>query len=90
MFDTKADALVGFVDIENHCFEIVALFEHFARVIDLACPGEIRDVDHAVDAFFEFYESAISGHVANLALDLFADHVAVSYTHLTLPTIYSV
>ena len=76
LFDTKADALVGFVDVENHGFEIVALFEHFARVIDLAGPGEIRDVDHAVDAFFEFDECTVGGHVANLALDLFADHVA--------------
>jgi hypothetical protein len=33
-------------------------------------------VDHTVDAFFEFDEGAVAGHVANLALDLFADHVA--------------
>ncbi len=45
-------------------------------MVDLAGPGQIRDVDHAVDAFFEFDEGAVGGHVADLALDLLADHVA--------------
>ena len=37
----------------------------------------VGDVDHAVDAFFEFDEGAVGGHVADLALDAGADRVAV-------------
>ena len=37
----------------------------------------VGDVDHAVDAFFEFDEGAVGGEVADLALDLRADRVAV-------------
>ena len=38
-------------------------------MIDLAGPAQIGDVDHSVDAILEFHERAVSGHVANLALD---------------------
>jgi hypothetical protein len=34
-------------------------------------------VHHAIDAFFEFNEGSVGGHVADLALDLFADDVAL-------------
>ena len=42
-------------------------------MIDLAGPAHIGDVDHAVDAFFQFDERAVGGHVADLALDAAAD-----------------
>ena len=42
-------------------------------MIDLAGPAQIGDVDHAVDAFLQLHERAISGHVANLAFDGAAD-----------------
>ena len=45
-------------------------------MIDLARPGNVGDVDHAVDAFFEFDEGAVGGEVADLAFDLVADQVA--------------
>jgi hypothetical protein len=35
LLDAEADALIGLVDVENNGFEVVALFEHFARVVDL-------------------------------------------------------
>ena len=37
----------------------------------------VGDVDHAVDAFFQLHERAVGGHVADRALDLLADLVAV-------------
>ena len=70
LFDAEADALVGLVDLEDHGLDFVALLEHFGRVIDLARPGDVGDVDHAVDAFLQFDEGAVAGEVANLALDL--------------------
>ena len=54
-------------------FDFVALLKDFARMIDLSGPAQIGDVDHAVDAFFEFHERAVGGHVANLAFDVAAD-----------------
>ena len=70
LLDAEADALVGLVDFEHHGFDFVALLQHFGRVIDLARPGDVRDVDHAVDAFFQFDERAVAGEVADLAFDL--------------------
>ena len=46
--------------------DLVTLLEHFARMIDLARPAHVGDVDHAVDAFLEFDEGAVGGHVADL------------------------
>jgi hypothetical protein len=38
-------------------------------VIDLAGPGDVGHVDHAVQAFLQFDEGAIAGEVANLAFE---------------------
>ena len=45
-------------------------------MIDLASPGHVRDVNHTIDAFFEFHECTISGEVADRSLDGRADWVA--------------
>ncbi len=66
LFDAEADALVGLVDVDHHGFDFVALLEDFARMIDLAGPAQVGDVDHAVDAFLQFHERAVGGHVADL------------------------
>ena len=47
-------------------------------MIDLARPGHVGDVDHAVDAFLQFDEGAVAGEVADLALDLGADGIFAS------------
>ena len=77
LFHTEADALVLLVDIDDDRFEFVALFDHFGRVIDLSGPRHIGDMDHAIDAFFEFDERTVSGEVADRALDLATELVAV-------------
>src|SRR5437879_9032590 len=38
-------------------------------MIDLARPGDVRDVDHAIETLFQLDESAVAGEVANLAFD---------------------
>ena len=70
LFDADGDALVGLVDFQHDRFDFVALLQHFGRMIDLARPGNVRDVDHAIQAFFQFDESAVAGEVANLAFDV--------------------
>ena len=57
------------VDAENVAIELLALFEHFAGMADLAGPRHIGDVQQAVDPFFEFDERTVVGEVANLAFD---------------------
>ena len=44
-------------------------------MVDLAGPGEVAHVDHAVEAFFQFHKRTVAGEVADLAVDLAADGV---------------
>jgi hypothetical protein len=67
LFDAEADSLVGLVDVDHFGFDFVVLFEDLHRVIDLAGPAQVGDVDHAVDPVFQFHERAVGGHVADLA-----------------------
>ena len=83
LFDAERDALVGLVHFEHDGFDFVALLEDFGRMIDLARPGNVGDVDHAVDAFFQFDERAVAGEVANLAFDLGAGGILL---HAPCPT----
>ena len=69
LLHAQADALVLLVDVDDHGLDLVALLEHLARLIDLARPRHVGDVDHAVDAFLDLHERAVGGHVADLALD---------------------
>src|SRR5258706_466275 len=38
-------------------------------MIDLARPGDVRDMDHAIKTFFQLDKRSVTGKVANLALD---------------------
>ncbi len=75
MLERERNALVGLVDLEHLGLDIVALLEHFGRVVDLARPRQVGDVNHAVDALFQLHERAVSGEVADLALDAGAGRV---------------
>ena len=83
LLHAERDALVGLVHFEHDGFDFVALLEDFGRMIDLAGPGNVGDVDHAVDALFQFDERAVAGEIANLAFDLRADRV---FLHRRCPT----
>ena len=76
LFDAEGNALVAFVDRKDDGLDFIVLFKNFGRVVDLACPGHVRDVDHTVDALLKFYERAIGGEVADRAGDGRADRVA--------------
>ena len=83
LLDADGDALVRLVDFEHDCFDFVALLQDFGRMIDLARPGDVRDVNHAVETFFQFDERAVAGEVANLAFDLGAGRI---FLHAPCPT----
>jgi hypothetical protein len=78
LLHAERDALVGAIHFEHGGFDFVALLEDFGRMIDLARPGHVGDVDHAVNAFLQFDKRAVAGEVAHLALDLGADGYLVS------------
>ncbi len=69
LLEAEGDAVLFLIDREDDALDFVALLEQFARVSDLLGPGEIADVQEAVDAFFDFDESAVVGEVADLAGD---------------------
>ena len=73
LFDPKTYPLIHLVDVDNDGLDFVALLKHFAGMIDLAGPAQIGHVNHAVNAFLQFHERAIGGHVANLTFNLAAD-----------------
>jgi len=69
LLDADRDALVRLVHFQHDRFDFVASLQDLAWVVDLARPRDVGHVNHAVQAFFQFDESAIAGEVANLAFD---------------------
>ena len=65
LLESEGDSLVRLVDSEDLSFHRVSFFQNFGSVCRFACPRHIRNVDHAVDAFFELDKGAIGGGVAN-------------------------
>ena len=78
LLETEGDSLLLRVDVENDGFDFIADLEHFVRVVDLACPGHVGDVDHSVDVVFDFDERAVAGHVADFAFDAAAGRIFLS------------
>ena len=52
---------------QNNRLDLVALLQHFGRMLDALGPAQVADVDQAVDAVFNLDERAEVGEVANLA-----------------------
>ncbi len=53
-------------------------------MIDFARPRDVGHVDHAVESLFQFDEGAVTGEIANLALDVSAGRV---FLHRLVPRI---
>ena len=72
-FDNVADLVLVLdrlpLHFEDDGFHFHALMQDFARVVHLADPGHVGDMDHAVDVVLNLDERAITGHVADDALD---------------------
>src|SRR5450759_2962398 len=75
LFDAHGDPLVGLVHFQHDGFDFVAFLQNFAGVIDLARPGNVGHVNHAVQTFLQLDEGTVAGEVANLAFDLRAGFV---------------
>ena len=48
LLDADGDALVFLVHLEHLRLDFQALFQNLGRVVDLAGPGDVGDVDHGV------------------------------------------
>ena len=64
-------SLIG-VDVQNDRLDLVALLQDLTRMVDLAGPRHVRNVDHAVQIFLDLHERAVRSHVADFAADFAA------------------
>src|SRR6187401_516093 len=60
LLDADRNTLVGLVDFQHLRFDVLALLQYFRRMIDLARPRNVRNVDHAIETFFELDEGAVA------------------------------
>ena len=61
LLQTKCDSATIGIDGQNAALELLALFQNFVRVTDLASPRHIGDVQQTIDALFEFDERTVVG-----------------------------
>ena len=70
LLEAERDALLLRIDVENDRLDFLTLLEALGRMVDLARPAHIADVDHTVDTLFELDERTVSREVADLARNL--------------------
>ena len=75
LLQAECDSASIGVDRKNLALQLLAFFQDFVRMADLASPRHVRNVQQAIDAFFQFDERTVVGKVANLSGDLFAGWV---------------
>ena len=64
----ERETTVGLVDFEDNYLDVSANLRELRGVLNLLRPGEVGDVDEAVNALFEFNEHTEVGEVANLGV----------------------
>jgi hypothetical protein len=69
LLEAQGDPLLLAVHVDNDALDLVALLEQLVGVGDLLGPGDIGDVEEAVDAGLDLDERAVVGEVADGALD---------------------
>ena len=72
---TEAQATVVLVDLENFHFDIGTNLCEFAGVFDFLGPGQVADMDKAIDAFFDFNKYTEVGEVAHTGSVAAADRI---------------
>ena len=77
LLEAEGDTLFLRVDVENDRLNLLTLLEALRRMARTTRPGDVRHVDHTVDALFELDERTVRREVADLALDAAAHRVAI-------------
>ena len=67
LLDAERNAPRRLIDLQHFGFDRVALFVDLGGILDAPGPGNIADVDQAVEAFLDFEERAEFGQVADLS-----------------------
>ena len=69
LLDPQGEALAVAIDVEHACLHLIALLEAIRGVTQALAPGQVTDVNQAVDAILDTDKDAEVGDVADLALD---------------------
>ena len=75
LFNPDRNPLVRLIHFQHHRFHFVAFLQHFRWMVDFSRPGNIGNVNHAIEALFQFNERPVAGQVANLAFHARAGRV---------------
>src|SRR5687768_1056605 len=81
LLQSKRDALVVCVDVENHDVDRIALLHDFRRMLNALGPGHVGDVNQSVDARLDLHESAEAGEVSHLSVETRAVRVLLRQHH---------
>ena len=73
LLETKRDAALAEVDIEDHHLDLLRGRDDLARMNVLLRPAHFRDMDQTLDTGFQFDERAVVGDVGHAAFQLGAD-----------------
>ena len=63
LFDTERNTATLCIDVQHHHFNIVAQLDNFRWVDVLVGPIHFGNVDQTFNAWFDFNERAVIGHV---------------------------
>src|SRR5215469_3771199 len=77
LLDAQREAAVLRLDAENDSLHFFALLHDLGRMLDALGPAQVRNVNQAVDAVFDFDEGAEVGEVAYAAFDNGSGRVAL-------------
>jgi hypothetical protein len=69
LLDAKRYAARCLIDLQDFGFDRVALLVNIGRTLDSSGPGDIADVDQAVEPFLDFQECAELGQVPDFSVD---------------------
>ena len=68
LLEAEGDLLVVLVYLQDHDLDEIADGQDLARMLDVARPGHLADVDQALDALLQLHEGAVVGDRDDLAL----------------------
>src|SRR5579863_5732542 len=69
LLDAQREAAILRLNAENHGLDLFSLLHDFRGMLDALGPAQVRDMDEAVDAIFDFDEGAEVGEIAHAAFD---------------------
>src|SRR5271168_3713252 len=69
LLHAQGQAAIFRLNTQNHSLDLLALLQHFRRMLDALGPAQVRDMHQAVDAVLDLDEGAKVGEVANAAFD---------------------